>query len=102
MNSMIIASFSIVEFVEYVADATWLQKLAIIAILAVALFFLMILFSPREMLKFIAFLLSHSFLRVRIYGAENIPNSGPVLLVANHVSVLDLLMLQGICHNRLR
>ncbi|MBR6423617.1 MAG: anion permease, partial [Bacteroidales bacterium] len=62
--------------------------------------FLMILFSPREMLKLIAFILRHTFLRVRIYGAENIPNSGPVLLVANHVSVLDLLMLTGVISER--
>ena len=102
VNSIMIASFSIGEFVEYVADATWPQKLTMIAVLALVLFFLMILFSPREMLKLIAFLLRHTFLRVRIYGAENIPNSGPVLLVANHVSVLDLLMLQGVCHNRVR
>ncbi|MBP5531112.1 MAG: 1-acyl-sn-glycerol-3-phosphate acyltransferase, partial [Lentisphaeria bacterium] len=47
-------------------------------------------------------ILRHSILRLRIYGAENIPNSGPVLLVANHVSLFDMVMLQCICHNRVR
>ena len=36
-----IASSSIGKFVEYVADATLLQKLTMIAVLALVLFFLM-------------------------------------------------------------
>ena len=104
MNGIFIltASCSFGSIVNYIADAPLGHKIMITAVLALIILFIMLLCSPREMLKLIAFLLRHSFLRVRIYGAENIPNSGPVLLVANHVSVLDLLMLQGICHNRLR
>ena len=76
--------------------------LVLLAVLSLGLLVVMLLLSPREMLKLLAFILRHTFMRVRIYGAENIPSSGPVLLVANHVSILDLLMLQSICHNRVR
>ncbi len=37
--------------------------------------------------------LSHTLLRVRTYGEENIPEEGPVLLVANHVSFVDALLI---------
>ena len=84
-------------------DVATIQKyLLYLAIGIGILLVLYLLLSPRAMLKFIGGILRHTFLRVRIYGAEHIPNSGPVLLVSNHVSILDLLMLQCICHNRLR
>ena len=80
----------------------WQRCLLYIAIGAFVLVAVYLLLSPRAMMKFIADILRHSFLRVRIYGAENIPNSGPVLLVSNHVSLFDMIMLQCICHNRVR
>ncbi len=97
----LIAAF---DFISTNASTTAaMQKyLLIAAAVAAAAALLALLLSPRAMLKFIAWILSHTFLRVRIYGAENIPSSGPVLLVSNHVSILDLLMLQSICHNRVR
>ena len=63
-------------------DTAWWQKFFMyVAIAAGVLLVLYLLLSPRAMLKLIADILRHSFLRVRIYGADNIPNSGPVLLV---------------------
>ncbi|MDD3885984.1 MAG: AMP-binding protein [Victivallaceae bacterium] len=55
---------------------------------------------PRFGLRCAAFLLRHTFFRIRIAGAENIPGSGPVLLVSNHVSLLDLIWIQSACKRR--
>ena len=101
MNIVIAASY-FSECIARLAELTLREWLIIVVASAFAAAVLLLLCSPRAMLKFIGWILSHSFLRVRIYGAENIPNSGPVLLVSNHVSVLDLMMLQSICHNRVR
>lgn len=37
-------------------------------------------------------LLRHTFYRVHVHGAENVPATGPALLVSNHVSHVDALL----------
>jgi len=36
--------------------------------------------------------------RIRVHGSENVPASGPFILVANHESVFDPLIIQSRCH----
>jgi len=54
------------------------------------------------LLRFLIYLLSHTLYRVRHRGLENLPESGPALVVANHVSYMDALLLAGACHRPLR
>lgn len=73
----------------------WLK----VAAAAVVVF---LLFSPRTMLTIISALVRLVLIRLRVFGAENIPKSGPTLLVSNHVSLLDLILMQSICKRRIR
>ena len=50
---------------------------------------------PEFALRFVIWLLSHTIYRVRHEGLENIPDEGPVLLVCNHVTWMDALVLGG-------
>lgn len=54
------------------------------------------------LLRFLIYLLSHTFYRVKHRGLDNIPETGPALVVANHVSYVDALLLAGACHRPLR
>src|SRR5205085_2042259 len=40
--------------------------------------------------------------RFRVYGAERIPATGPALVVCNHVSGIDRLVLRAACPRRVR
>jgi acyl-[acyl-carrier-protein]-phospholipid O-acyltransferase/long-chain-fatty-acid--[acyl-carrier-protein] ligase len=40
-------------------------------------------------------ILGHTIYRLRIHGAENIPETGPALLVCNHVSYIDALLVMA-------
>lgn len=40
-------------------------------------------------------ILTHTIYRVRVAGIENLPTTGPALLVSNHVSYLDALMIMA-------
>jgi acyl-[acyl-carrier-protein]-phospholipid O-acyltransferase/long-chain-fatty-acid--[acyl-carrier-protein] ligase len=45
---------------------------------------------------------SHTLYRIRVIGLEKVPASGPVLLVANHVSYVDALLIQAVLKRRVR
>ena len=44
---------------------------------------------PQATIRFLVWLLSRTVYRVRTYGVENIPEQGPALLVVNHVTWID-------------
>jgi acyl-[acyl-carrier-protein]-phospholipid O-acyltransferase/long-chain-fatty-acid--[acyl-carrier-protein] ligase len=44
---------------------------------------------PNFTMRFLIWLLAHTVYRIRIIGRENMPQQGPALLVANHVTFVD-------------
>jgi acyl-[acyl-carrier-protein]-phospholipid O-acyltransferase/long-chain-fatty-acid--[acyl-carrier-protein] ligase len=67
------------------ARATFLA--AGLATIPIALYVLLLL--PQATIRFVTWLLSRTVYRLRIYGRENLPETGGALLVANHVTWLD-------------
>ena len=53
-------------------------------------------------LRFISAFLIRLMYRVKIKGQKNIPATGPALLVSNHVTYLDALILMGVSHRPIR
>ncbi len=60
---------------------------------AVALFIFKLV--PEFLMRFIIWMLIHTFYRVKKEGLENIPDEGPCVLVCNHVSFVDALVIGG-------
>src|SRR5262249_9221477 len=56
---------------------------------------------PYPLLRLVAWLLAHTFYRIRVLNLERIPEKGPALLVANHVSWVDWLILSVITRRRI-
>jgi 1-acyl-sn-glycerol-3-phosphate acyltransferase len=50
---------------------------------------------PEFVMRFITWVLVNTLYRVRIEGTQHIPEEGPVLLVCNHVSFMDPLLLMA-------
>lgn len=50
---------------------------------------------PEFLLRFVAWVLVHTFYRVRLVHPERIPETGAAVLVCNHVSYVDALVIMG-------
>src|SRR5579884_22724 len=57
---------------------------------------------PAEILRLLLFGLSRAMFRVRVIGADRIPATGGALLVANHVSYADAVLIGGCTHRFIR
>lgn len=57
---------------------------------------------PDFFLRFIALAAMHLFYRIRIVGEENVPLEGPALLIPNHVTWVDALLLTATSQRRIR
>src|ERR1019366_10531198 len=79
------------SFGEILADYWWIGLLALVCLCA---FSSVIRYAL--LIRLPLWILTHTFYRVRAHGLDNIPETGPALLVANHVSYIDpLLILAG-------
>jgi len=53
--------------------------------------------TPEFLLRFLCWMLISFAYRLRVKGLENIPDKGPVVIVANHVSYVDALVILAAC-----
>ena len=57
---------------------------------------------PEFLMRFIVWMLIHTVYRLEKAGLERIPDEGPVLIVANHVSFVDALVIAAACRRPIR
>ena len=67
---------------------------------AVALFIFGLV--PEFLMRFLAWLLVHAFYRVDKEGLDNIPDEGPCIVVCNHVSYVDAVVIAGCVRRPIR
>jgi acyl-[acyl-carrier-protein]-phospholipid O-acyltransferase/long-chain-fatty-acid--[acyl-carrier-protein] ligase len=71
-------------------------------ILTIPVLVYIVLLVPEATVRFAVWLVSRVFYRIRLHGLDNIPEQGPVLLVANHISWLDGVLLMLVSPRRVR
>lgn len=54
-----------------------------------------------SILKFIFYIPIRIFFRIKVYGKENIPATGPFVICCNHTSISDMLILGVICKRQI-
>ncbi len=57
---------------------------------------------PEFLMRFLAWMLVHTFYRVRQKGLEHIPEAGPCVIVCNHVSYVDAVVLAACIRRPIR
>ncbi|MDE2246659.1 MAG: MFS transporter [Xanthomonadaceae bacterium] len=71
------------------------QLFLVVALMNAAVAAYIFVRSPEYVMRFITWVLVHTLYRVRLEGLERIPAAGPALLVCNHVSYMDALILMA-------
>ena len=96
MNALFMVASAAVSIL--VLSVVELSIVELFAILAVGNFIVAIYVYrqvPEFTQRFISYLLSHCLYRVSVTGRQHIPEQGAALIVANHVSYVDALILMG-------
>ncbi|NMG30748.1 MFS transporter [Aromatoleum evansii] len=84
------------------AGCTIPQLILITAILNAAVALYIYTLVPEFLVRFIVWLLVHTVYRLRVKGVEHIPEEGAALLVANHVSFVDALVIMAASRRPIR
>ncbi len=74
----------------------------LIALLNIAVAVYIYSLLPEFMMRFLAWMLINLFYRLRATGLENVPKHGPAIVVCNHVSYMDPILLTGCIKRRMR
>jgi hypothetical protein len=82
--------------------ATVPQLFLLTALLNAAVAVFIYLLVPEFLMRFLAWLLIHSVYRLEKSGLEHIPEHGPALLVCNHVSFVDAIVIMAACRRPIR
>jgi len=70
------------------------QQIFLVAgLFTIPVFLYIVILIPQASIRFLAWLLSLTVYRLRVYGRENLPRQGGALLVANHVTWIDGILL---------
>lgn len=78
------------------------QLFLVLGAMTLALTAVTIVLLPDFLIRFICFLLTRLLYRIKIAGAEHLPVEGGALLVCNHVSWIDALLINATLQRRVR
>lgn len=86
-----VAGIVLIGFLEMTVPQFFLA-LALTNILVAAYIYTVV---PEFLIRLLVWMLTHTLYRVKHSGMDNIPDEGPCMLVCNHVSYVDALLLGG-------
>jgi hypothetical protein len=102
LNALFIVAAALVGAGFLQLGATVPQLFLLTAVLNAAVAAFIYAQVPEFLMRFLAWLLIHSVYRVEKSGLENIPEEGPALLVCNHVSFVDAVVILAACRRPIR
>ena len=103
VNSLfIVAAAALAAFCRGVFDMSVPQVFLVGAILNALVAIYIYSLLPEFLLRFCAWLLVNTMYRLRATGLDKIPETGAALVVCNHVSFVDSLIVGAMCHRPIR
>ena len=102
LNALFMVAAALLAAVALQLGLTIPQLLLTLGVLNAAVALYVYGLVPEFLLRFLAWLLVHFIYRLERHGIENIPQRGPALLICNHVSFADAIVLSASCPRPIR
>jgi 1-acyl-sn-glycerol-3-phosphate acyltransferase len=93
LNALFMIASSVIAGAMLKAGITIPQIFLFVGLLNAVVAFYIFMLVPEYLLRFIAWLASRLVYRFKVRGDDNIPVEGPAILVCNHVSFVDAILL---------
>ncbi len=95
LNSVFMVVASLTSIVVLNLGFSIPELFLVLAVLNVIVAIYIFSLLPEFLMRFLAWILINVFYRVRPSGLENVPDTGPAIVVCNHVSYMDPILLSG-------
>lgn len=95
LNAIFMVVASIMTGILLKSGLSLPQLYLVVGIMNLAVAAYIFLLIPEFLMRFLVWILIHTFYRVKEEGQHNIPDEGPCVLVCNHVSFVDALVIGG-------
>ena len=102
LNALFMVAAAGLAVLALSAGLTIPQLLLLTGVLNAAVAIYIYTLVPEFLLRFIDWMLVHSIYRLQASGLANIPEEGPALLVCNHQSLADALIITAACRRPIR
>jgi len=102
LNALFMVAAALVAIALFEAGLSIPQVFLVTALANAAVAIYIYTLVPEFLMRFLVWLLIHSVYRLEKSGLENIPEEGPAVLVCNHVSYVDALVIAAACRRPVR
>jgi hypothetical protein len=102
LNSVFIVAAALIAAGFLHLGATVPQLFLLTGLFNVAIAAFIFSLVPEFLMRFLAWLLIHAVYRIEKSGLEHIPEEGPAVIVCNHVSFVDAVVIMAACRRPIR
>jgi hypothetical protein len=102
LNALFIVGAAGISILLLGAGLSIPQLIVVTALMNAAVAIYIYTLVPEFLMRFLVWLLIHSVYRLRKVGLERIPKDGPAIVVCNHVSYVDALVISAACRRPIR
>jgi len=95
INAIFMVAASIISILILQSGFSIPELFLVLAVLNIVVAIYIYSLLPEFLMRFMAWILINVFYRIRPQGLENIPHKGPAVVVCNHVSFMDPILLSG-------
>ncbi|RLA29041.1 MAG: glycerol acyltransferase [Gammaproteobacteria bacterium] len=95
INAIFMVAAAVFALLALNLGATIPQLFLLLALLNAVVAIYIYSLLPEFLMRFVVWVIINTLYRIRSQGLENIPDQGPALLVCNHVSFVDALIIGG-------